>query len=106
MKHRYLSFFLFVITPLLFQACAIHINQPFYKEEARNWEQQKPAQVPLVVPVEFENGPDSYGINPKAEITVLLCNEGQVKANFAFAAGQLKKKNVEQIVGALPKILE
>ncbi|MGV3504486.1 MAG: metallophosphoesterase [Adhaeribacter sp.] len=40
MKHRYLSFFLLVFSPLLFQACAIQINQPFYSGEERNWEQQ------------------------------------------------------------------
>ena len=35
-------------------------------------------EVPLVVPVEFENGPADYGINPAAEVTVIVAKGGKV----------------------------
>lgn len=42
MKHRYLRFLLLALSPLLFQACAVQINQPYYSEEVQNWQQQPP----------------------------------------------------------------
>ncbi len=45
----------------------------------------KAENVPFVVPNEFENGPADYGINAKAEVTVLVAKEGKVTANYAFA---------------------
>jgi hypothetical protein len=44
--------------------------------------------VPVVVPVEFENGPDNYGINPKAEVTVLVAKDSKVVSNYAFDKGR------------------
>ena len=41
--------------------------------------------VPFVVPNEFENGPEDYGINAKADVTILIAKEGKVTANHAFA---------------------
>ena len=45
----------------------------------------KAATVPFVVPNETENGPEDYGINPKAEITIIIANESKVVANYAAA---------------------
>jgi len=44
----------------------------------------KAANVPVVVPDEFTNGPDNYGINPKAELTIIIANQSTVVANHAF----------------------
>jgi hypothetical protein len=63
------------------------------------------ANVPVVVPVEFENGPDNYGINPKADVTVILAQGGKVKATHAFAKGEFGTKGAEAVVADLPKIL-
>jgi hypothetical protein len=63
------------------------------------------ANVPVVVPVEFENGPDNYGINPKAEVTVILAQGGTVKATHAFAQGEFNQKAAAAVVADLPKIL-
>lgn len=42
------------------------------------------ANVPVVVPNEFANGPDNYGLNPKADLTIIIANRGTVVANHAF----------------------
>ena len=34
--------------------------------------------VPVVVPVESENGPANYGLNPDAEVTVIIANKSKV----------------------------
>jgi len=66
----------------------------------------KIANVPVVVPVEFTNGPDNFAIDPKAEVTVMLYSGMKVKANYAFAKGKLDKKAIATVTGDLPKILE
>lgn len=63
------------------------------------------ANVPSVVPVEFENGPANYGINPKAGVTVILASESKVVANYAVD-GALSASDVEAIVAQLPKLLQ
>lgn len=60
-------------------------------------------QVPFVVPNEFENGPDNYGINPKAQITVILADGTAVKASHAVA--DAKELKADSILADLKKIL-
>lgn len=62
--------------------------------------------VPIVVPVEFENGPDNFGISPDAEVTVMLYRGMEVKANHALAKGGLNKKTTQAIMDDVPKLLE
>ncbi|MBS0210049.1 MAG: hypothetical protein JSS27_13960 [Planctomycetes bacterium] len=64
------------------------------------------SHVPVVVPVENENGPDNYGLNPKAEVTVLLVSKGQVKANHAFAAGDFNSSAVQTVLSEISSIVE
>ncbi|MCA8988612.1 MAG: hypothetical protein KDA78_13265 [Planctomycetaceae bacterium] len=59
--------------------------------------------VPFVVPNEFENGPDDYGINPNAEVTIIMAKGGVVQANFA--ATSAKDLDVKAVVEGLQKIL-
>ncbi|HUY32838.1 MAG TPA: hypothetical protein VMV69_08660 [Pirellulales bacterium] len=66
----------------------------------------KIANVPIVVPIEFTNGPDNFGIDEKAEVTVMLYSGMKVKANHAFAAGKLDKKGVAAVVADVPKLFE
>lgn len=66
----------------------------------------KAPRVPIVVPVEYENGPADYGINPDAEVTVIMAVKGKVVANHAFAPGKLDGKGVEKILADVPKILQ
>lgn len=63
----------------------------------------KATEVPFVVPNEFENGPDNYGINPKAAVTIILADGTKVKANHAFA--DVKELKAEAVLADLKKIL-
>ena len=63
----------------------------------------KATHIPFVVPNEFENGPDNYGINAKADVTVTLANESKVEATYAVAKAE--NLDVDSILGDLAKIL-
>lgn len=63
----------------------------------------KATDVPFVVPDEFENGPADYGINAKAEVTIILAKESKVEVNHAFA--HAKDLKVDAVVADLAKIL-
>jgi predicted RecB family nuclease len=69
-------------------------------------EKNKLQNVPVVVPVEFEDGPKNFGINPKAEVTVMLYKGLKVVSNHAFAPGEFNEKGVEAVLADIPKILE
>ncbi len=59
--------------------------------------------VPFVVPNEFENGPEDYGINAKAELTVIIANESKVVGSYAVASA--KDLNVDTVIGSVKKML-
>ena len=59
--------------------------------------------IPFVVPNEFENGPDNYGINPDAELTVVMAVDKGVKANVAVRNAERLK--VDTVMKRLGKIL-
>jgi hypothetical protein len=63
----------------------------------------KVKNVPFVVPNEFENGPDNYGLNTKANVTIILANGGQVKANYAVAAA--KDLKVDDVLAEVKKLV-
>jgi len=58
-----------------------------------------------VLTVYASKGPDEYDITKDADVTVLLYVHKKVKANRAFRKGEFQNKQVEQILGDLPKIL-
>jgi len=62
--------------------------------------------VPIVVPVEFENGPENFGISPDADVTVIMYSGGEVKANHAFAPDALTDEAAAKVVEDLPTLLE
>ncbi|MBX3439754.1 MAG: hypothetical protein KF861_19850, partial [Planctomycetaceae bacterium] len=64
----------------------------------------KASNVPFVVPNEFENGPDDYGINTKAAVTVVLASGLGVKSNFAVA--DVKDLDVNAVIKDISKIVE
>jgi hypothetical protein len=67
-------------------------------------EEQKIEHTPLTV---FENavGPAKYKISEKADVTVMMWVDSNVKVNHAFAEGELTKEAIEKIVGDTEKIL-
>lgn len=50
-------------------------------------------------------GPGGYTLHPDADVTVVFYNKRKTAAQFAFKKGELKEKDVEAIMEALPKIL-
>ncbi len=67
-------------------------------------EASKTSNVPFVVPNEFENGPDNYGINAKAAVTVVLADGEGVKANHAVADAE--DLDVDAVLKDINKILQ
>ena len=60
----------------------------------------------IVLTIETKkDGPPAYKIAKEADVTVVLYTKGEVKANYAFKKGELKDKDVDQIVSDLSKIL-
>ncbi len=63
-----------------------------------------PTNVPIVVPVEFKNGPDNYGLSPEAQLTVIIANDGQVVANHTFETGLMCESCMESIMSDVTKM--
>jgi hypothetical protein len=61
--------------------------------------------VPVVVPVEFEDGPKDYNVSPEADVTIIIAAGGKVVGNHAFAKGGLDEKAIEAIVADATKKL-
>lgn len=67
---------------------------------------QKLKNIPVVVPVEHEEGPANYGLNPDAGLTVLYYRGMEVKANRALSADEFTKKRVDSLIDEISKIVE
>lgn len=66
-------------------------------------EASKATSVPFVVPNEFENGPDNYGISPKAAITIVMANESKVRGSVSFA--DIKDLKTDSVIAQIQKML-
>ena len=55
--------------------------------------------------IDVPAGPDGFKVAKDAEVTVVLYVDHAVKANHAFAAGQLNDQAAAKILADLPKIL-
>jgi hypothetical protein len=67
-------------------------------------EKHKIEQTPLTV-YDGVAGPENYNIAEKADVTVMMWVDGEVKVNYVFEKGKLDKKAVSQIVKDTAKIL-
>ena len=67
-------------------------------------EEQGIKHTPLTV---FENavGPAKYKISEKANVTVMMWVDSNVKVNYAFAEGELTADSISQVVKDTSKIL-
>lgn len=74
------------------------------KSAAELADANKLTSVPVVVPNEFENGPEDYGINPKAGVTVLVVSGQKVIANHAFS--KLEGDGVKKVLADVSKALQ
>lgn len=61
--------------------------------------------VPLTI-FEGSKGPDDYELSDKADVTVMMWVNGDVKVNHAFAKGKLNEEASKAIAGETKKILE
>jgi len=59
----------------------------------------------VVLSIDNPAGPEKYNVSEKADVTVVLYVDRNVKANRAFKKGELKDKDVDSIVKDLSKIL-
>lgn len=64
------------------------------------------AKVPVVVPVENENGPANYGLNPDAEVTVIIASKGKVISSTGYATGKFDAAAVIATVKAVNSAVE
>jgi hypothetical protein len=64
----------------------------------------KAEQVPFVVPNEFENGPEDYGINAKVAVTVIVANKAKVTASHSFASAN--DVNADKVIADVEKSLK
>jgi hypothetical protein len=58
-----------------------------------------------VLSIDNPAGPKAYNVAKDADVTVVLYTERTVKANHAFRKGELKDKDIDQIVADVSKIL-
>ena len=55
--------------------------------------------------VDRKAGPPGYKIHEAADVTVVLYNKRKTQAEFAYKKGEMKEKDIEEILGDLTKIL-
>jgi hypothetical protein len=63
------------------------------------------SNVAVVTAKDQPNGPESYKIDPKADVTVLIYVQGEVAANHALPAGGLDAEATKKIITDTSKIL-
>ena len=59
----------------------------------------------IVLTIDNPSGPQGYKVSKDADVTVVLYNKRNVKANFAFRKGELNDAAVEKVVSAVSKIV-
>jgi hypothetical protein len=70
----------------------------------KNWADKEKVET-CILSIDNPAGPKGYKVSKDADVTVVLYTDHKVKANFAFAAGEMKDKDVEEIVASVSKIL-
>lgn len=59
----------------------------------------------VVLSIDNPAGPEGYKVAKEADVTVVLYVDRTVKANYAFKKGELKEKDIEEIVKGTSKIV-
>jgi hypothetical protein len=81
-------------------------DQPGLDPQVVRWGRQHAIRaVPLGV-FEDAGGPPSYRLAREADVTVLLFVKHKVVANFAYRAGELTADQVQDVLQALPRIVD
>ena len=70
------------------------------------WAQKKGLKTVPVGAFEDADGPPSYKLHKDADVTVLLFAKQKVIANYAFRAGELTDKRIDEVVKTVPHLFE
>jgi len=70
------------------------------------WAQKQGLKTLPVGALEDADGPPSYKLHKDADVTVLLFVKQKVVANFAFRAGDLSDKQIDEVLKAVPQLFE
>jgi hypothetical protein len=70
------------------------------------WSQKQGLKSAPVGAFEDADGPPSYKLHKDADVTVILFTKQKVVANFAFRAGELDDKAIEQVLKSVPLMFE
>ncbi len=70
------------------------------------WAQKQGLKTTPIGAFEDADGPPSYKLNQDADVTVILFVKQKVVANFAFRAGELSDKSIEEVMKAVPQLFE
>jgi hypothetical protein len=70
------------------------------------WAQKNGLKSVPVGAFEDADGPPSYQLHKDADVTVLLFTKQKVIANYAFRAGELTNKRIDDVVKAVPHLFE
>jgi hypothetical protein len=81
-------------------------DQPGLDPQLVKWSEKHALRNVSLGVFEDANGPPSYRLAREADVTILLFVKRKVVANFAFREKELTKAKREEVLKALPKILE
>jgi hypothetical protein len=70
------------------------------------WAQKQGLKTVPLGAFEDADGPPSYKLAKDADVTVMLFAKQKVVANFAFRAGELDEKRLEEVLKAVPQLFE
>ncbi len=70
------------------------------------WAQKKGLKTVPVGAFEDADGPPSYRLHKDADVTVLLFAKQKVIANYAFRAGELTDRRIDEVVKSVPHLFE
>jgi hypothetical protein len=82
----------------------LHDDQSVLDPEVLKWAKKHAVKTTPVGVFEDVDGPPSYRLHKSADVTILLAVKQKVVANFAFRAGELKDKQVAEVLEAIPRI--
>src|SRR4051794_1801265 len=84
----------------------LHEDQSKLDDDVLKWAKKHAVKATPVGVFEDTDGPPSYKLHKDADVTVLLAVKQKVVVNFAFKAGEMKDKQVKEILDSLTKIAE
>jgi hypothetical protein len=79
-------------------------TKPAAESTAKALTSQNLANVPVVIPVDYQNGPGNYSLNPQAQVTVIIANAGKVEASHTFESGLSCESCIESIMTDVTKL--